>query len=126
MPFQCPDCSTPGSLRITAAIELPPDASWDEIALQIVRCPPCGFSGLGVYQESRRGALDSEIIHHSGYHVNNEDLETAARMIRKCPNPANPKCDCAAHRELGRKDERGYWDGLSAIRLGSSFEMMLK
>ena len=125
VPFRCPDCSTSGSLTITHRLELPPDASWDEIALQIVRCSRCGFSGLAVYQESRRGALDSEIIHHSGFYIDDAELKSILGMIQKCPKPKNEKCNCSAHRKLGRKDGYGGWDGLNEIQLGRHFEMKL-
>ena len=125
MPFRCPDCDTPGSLKITHRLELPPDANWDEIALQIVRCSRCGFMGLAVYEESRRGALDSEIVHHSGYSIDGEDLKSILGMIRKCPEPMNVKCNCRIHQILGQKNGYGCWDGLSGIQLGIHFEMKL-
>jgi hypothetical protein len=125
VPFQCPSCSSPRSLGITSKIELPPDARWDEIALQVVRCSRCDFWGLAVYEESRRGALDSEIVHHTGYYVKDEDLRSIQRLIQKCPRSMDPRCGCSIHRKLGRKDPDGYWDGLSGIQLGLSFDMKL-
>jgi hypothetical protein len=125
VPFQCPNCSLPRSLRIAATIELPPDSRWDEISLQVVRCGACNFAGLAVYEESRRGALDSEIVHHSGYYVQDEDLKNFAGMIQKCPEPANRRCDCSTHHKLGKQDAYGIWDGLSETQLGLSFNMKL-
>jgi hypothetical protein len=60
MSFVGPECHA-NSLAITQSIELPPDGRSDEISLQIVACQACGFAGTAVYEESRRGALDSEI-----------------------------------------------------------------
>jgi len=125
VPFQCPQCARLGSLFISARLEIPADAKWDEISLQIVRCRSCGFLGLAVYEESRRGALDSEIVHHIGYDADDEDLKSILRMIRKCPRPTDTKCNCSTHQTLGHKDEHGCWDGLGGIRLGSHFEMKL-
>ena len=126
MPFQCPECSFPSSLRITSRIELPPDSRSDEISLQVIQCRNCGFAGLAIYEESRRGALDSEIIHHIGYHVHPEDLKTIKGMIHRCPNPKDPRCTCASHLELRKKNAYGRWDGLSGMRLGLSFDMKLE
>lgn len=125
MPFKCPSCSSPRSLGIVATIELPPDSHWDEISLQIVHCSKCDFTGLAIYEESRRGALDSEVVHHTGYHIQDKDLNVLERMIRRCPKPSNRRCDCSTHLELGGKDEYGRWNGLSGIRLGKTFEMVL-
>jgi hypothetical protein len=125
VPFQCPSCLSSRSLGITSKIELPPDARWDEISLQVLRCSRCGFWSLAVYEESRRGALDSEIVHHMGYQVHDEDRVSIMHIIKKCPHPSNPRCNCSAHHKLGKKDEMGNWCGLSEMRLGFSFEMKL-
>ncbi len=71
----CPDCQA-NPLKITQSLELPSDIRNDEITLQIVHCDECGFHGLAVYQESRRGALDSESWEHEGYRVSEEDFQT--------------------------------------------------
>ncbi len=68
MPFQCPECSTK-TLKITHKLELPPDSRSDEITLQIIECSGCGFGGIAVYEESRRGALDDDSFDHTGYRV---------------------------------------------------------
>ena len=126
MPFLCPECSSPQrSLNIQAKIELPPDSRSDEIALQIVVCSRCGFSGIAVYEESRRGALDDESFTHVGYRVSDEDVRKLRRMIRQCPEPRNPRCRCPVHRELGRKDSSGRWNGLAGIPLEEGFMLRL-
>ena len=56
MAFLCPDCSAK-SLIIAMRLELAPDSRWDEITLQTIACASCGFRGVAVYRESRRGAL---------------------------------------------------------------------
>lgn len=110
MSFVCPQCSGNDSLAILKAIELPPDSRSDEIALQVVACPKCGFEGLAVYQESRRGALDSESWEHTGYRVAREDLEAARNLIRICPDPSNVRCQCVAHQALGKTGDSGVWN----------------
>jgi hypothetical protein len=112
MPFACPNCGTPSSLRITSSIELPPDSRSDEIALQIVACARCGFRGAAVYEESRRGSLDSEAVDHRGYRVPAESLNSLIAQIGACPDPANRGCGCESHRTLGRTDDAGRWSGM--------------
>ncbi len=104
MSFQCPECSSPGSLTITSKIELPQDSRSDEITLQVIQCGTCGFAGLAVYEESRRGSLDSDSFQHFGYHVDAADLQAVKEKIKRCPKPGNPRCQCSAHLELGKRD----------------------
>ena len=122
MSFQCPSCSRP-QLNITAVLELPADSRSDEIALQIVECAHCGFEGIAVYEESRRGALDSDSFDHAGYEVAADDLARLRDDIAHCPDPRNPRCACPAHRFWGRKNEWGRWNGLESLSLGRSFLM---
>jgi hypothetical protein len=111
MPFICPGCS--GSrLRITAALELPPDSWWDEITLQVAECAECGFLGAAVYEESRRGALDSEAWNHRGVALAEASLRTLLEDIAACPEPRNRACRCATHQKWGRTDATGRWLGL--------------
>ncbi len=123
MPFRCPECAAPNSLRIVRSIELPPDGRSDETTLQIVECARCGFAGIAVYQESRRGALGEESVDHTGYFISADDLKALRRMLARCPNPRNPLCRCAAHRALGKRDAAGRWDGLADVRLQRAFPM---
>jgi hypothetical protein len=111
MPFICPQCS--GSrLRIISSLELPPDSWWDEITLQVVECPDCGSGGAAVYEESRRGALDSEVWNHRGVKVAEEQLRTLTDDIAACPTPRNSGCRCATHQKWGRTDAAGRWLGV--------------
>ncbi|HVG45555.1 MAG TPA: hypothetical protein VM890_12530 [Longimicrobium sp.] len=112
MPFACPECGSPGSLRITSSIELPPDSRSDEIALQLVACARCGFRAAAVYEESRRGGLDSEAVDHVGYRMTGEALDSLAARIGACPETRNRGCGCESHRRLGRTDDSGRWRGL--------------
>lgn len=57
MAFICPQCFGKGTLEIKVSMQLPSDSRSDEIALQTVGCSQCGFQGLAVYEESRRGTL---------------------------------------------------------------------
>ena len=125
MSFLCPECLSPKSLAVIAWLELPPDSRSDEITLQIVECSRCGFAGLGVYEESRRGALGDESFDHTGYTIDKEGLEALKNAILSCPTPGERQCRCAAHRSFGQRDETGRWDGLAGVRLGNSFGIKL-
>ena len=111
MAFVCPVCWTHGSLEIGMSLALPPDGDWDEISLQVVECSACRFKGAAVYEESRRGALDSETWDHSGYRLDEEDLLALQEAIRQCPKPKDPHCPCSSHRSLGQQ-VNGRWQGL--------------
>jgi hypothetical protein len=125
MPFQCPECTRSRTLEITDLIELPRDSRSDEITLQIVRCSGCGFEGIAVYEESRRGGFDDESVDHRGWHVRAADLRRLRETIRRCPKPRNPRCSCAAHRALGKKDGSGRWRGLADVELGKMYWVRL-
>lgn len=123
MAFECPECSAHRSLRIMARIELPPDSRSDEIALQIVKCARCGFAGVAVYEESRRGALENESFDHRGYRVGQAELAALRKTMRQCRQPGNRRCDCTAHRELGQRDIGGRWIAPEALCWEDSFAM---
>jgi hypothetical protein len=125
VPFLCPECSTSKSLEIALKIELPPDSRSDEITLQIVECAQCGFAGIAVYEESRRGALGTESLDHTGYCVSAHDLRALKKTIRGCPQPKNWRCDCKAHRVLGRTDAVGRWSALKDINRERAFALKL-
>jgi hypothetical protein len=113
-----------GGLTITHRLELPPDARSDEITLQVVRCMQCGFEGLAAYEESRRGALDSESWSHTGYEADKAGLRAFKRAVRACPRRGDPRCTCAAHERYGQRDAGGRWSGLALFELGGSFPMV--
>ena len=121
MPRGCGECKKTNVLQITQSLVLPPDIRSDDIILQVVKCASCGFRGLAVYEESRRGGMDSESWSHTAYHVSVDDLKTVAAAIRSCPSPKNPKCRCRTHRDLGRRGRGGRWNGLQNITLEDSF-----
>jgi len=126
MSFLCPKCSHPGkTLKTTNLIELPADARSDEITLQVVECAECSFKGIAVYEESRRGALDQDSFSHTGYSIANKDLDEIRRLLRSCPDPRNSRCECPAHKKLGKKDSRGYWIGIKQISKSDSVRMDL-
>jgi hypothetical protein len=125
MPFQCPDCFTSNSLEIAASIELPADSRSDEIVLQLVACSACGFQALAVYEESRRGALDSESWDHTGYRVEVGELGSVRAAILRCPRPNQAGCPCPTHRDLGRTDAQGLWIGPGFLRQGEAFALIL-
>jgi hypothetical protein len=116
MPFTCPDCKEK-SLSIAASIELGSDANSDETSLQAVRCSGCGLVGVGIYEESRRGA--SESWHHWAHRMAPEDYDELHKRLSACPKPSSAKCRCAAHRRYQVKSEGGAWRPLEKIRCES-------
>lgn len=120
----CGVCKTNNALKITQTLVLSPDSRSDDIILQVVRCTLCGFKGLAVYEESRRGALDSESWSHTAYRVAEQDLKTIAAAMRACPAPRDPRCQCDTHRQLGIRDRGGRWNGLQKIAIEDSFQIL--
>ena len=124
MPRGCGECKKTNVLQIIQSLVLPPDSRSDDIIVQVVQCANCGFRGLAVYEESRRGGMDSESWSHTAYHVSADDMKTVSAAIRSCSSPKNPKCPCRAHRELGKRDRGGRWNGLQNITLEDSFPIL--
>jgi hypothetical protein len=124
MPLRCPEC-TNRSLNIVLSLELPSDSRSDEITLQIVDCRRCAFGGLAVYEESRRGALDSDSFDHTGYRIAAPDLAAVRKLMQRCPRPKDPRCRCAAHRRLGNRDASGRWKRLEGIEVEGAFRIEL-
>ena len=124
MGFVCPRCHG-GSIKITSRIELPPDSRSDEVSVQILRCSKCGFAGLGIYEETRRGRLDSESVHHHGYYMDDSTLASIENMIRQCPKPKKSGCRCRIHSSLRRVNEFGRWDWLEKIPRKETFQLQI-
>ena len=122
MAFRCPDCRAL-SLDITGCLDFPGDASSDEISLQRIRCGSCGFAGVAVYEESRRGSMDSESWHHQGHRLVPGALDVVTAAIDGCPTPRDERCACGSHQMLGRLDPAGRWQGLDAMWVIDSFPM---
>ena len=122
--FVCPGCGE-AALRITVAFELPADSRSDEITVQGLRCGDCGARGVAVYEESRRGRLDSDCWVHGGYALPPEAAAELHGLIDGCPRPRDPHCRCPAHLALGATDADGRWNGLAAWPLGPRFPMRL-
>jgi hypothetical protein len=108
MPLICPECHS-NRLRITRRLELAPDHRSDEIALQIINCEACGFRGIAIYEESRRGALGSGSWSHWGYPAKASALRVLEQKMRQCPQPRNPKCGCPVHQEFHRAGPGSDW-----------------
>lgn len=115
MRFLCPTCASPDGLGILAGIEVGADARSDEIRLQVLACRACGQRLAGVYEESRRGALDDEAWHHDAFRLPTEALDVIEAAIEACPDPDDEACACAGHEVLGSRDERGAWDALDRL-----------
>jgi hypothetical protein len=121
----CPACSL-DSLTITSKIELPPNERSDEVTLQLIECKKCGFQGVAVYEESRRGKIDSDTFSHRGYTVSSELLNKIKEMINHCPDQNNARCRCKTHRHFIDLYRAGNWDWLEEHRKNKSFEIRYK
>jgi len=123
MSFNCPKCKTAGTLTISHSIELPPDARSDEIALQLVACSvdECGFRGVAIYEESRRGSLGSDHWDHTGYIVSDEVFEMLRTAIAGCPEPSIASCKCDSYQNLGKGSPAGRWQPPEGIEWVSAF-----
>ncbi len=125
IPLKCPKCNA-GTLKIISCIELAPNSRSDEISVQITRCSQCRFTGLAIYEESRRGPLDKESIAHRGYCVSSTNLTALKQLMKQCPDPRNPKCQCEVHRAIGRVDDDGRWNGLEDVLNTPIYKIQLK
>lgn len=123
--FHCPKCLHPTGLSILRRLEIGSDSRSDEISLQLLTCHECSFRALGVYEESRRGALDRESWSHTGYGLTKTTFRTLKRDLNACPQPGSPRCDCTTHRLYGRQDSHGRWMGTDGIELGEKFEITI-
>jgi len=95
MAFKCPSC--PGNrLKIGVGLELLP-GDVDEEQVQTVNCEACGFRGIAVYRESRRGSIKSESVRHDGFEVSDKDMEFLLNGIQRCPAPSDRHCKCETH-----------------------------
>ncbi len=125
MPFVCPQCQFSGTLEIARSIALPPDSMSDDIILQIVTCSRCRFRNVAVYEESRRGALDSESWDHRVYVAQAADVESLESKIKQCPAPSDDDCQCAIHGELAVRSPGGRWLLSNLINWQDTFLMEL-
>ena len=124
MSFRCPACARASGLAIVRRLELPPDARSDEITLQVVRCQSCGFAGIAVYEESRRGGFGDDHYSHIGYRIEPAQVDAIEAALARCPDPGRPRCRCAVHRTFGRRDAHGRCAGLDELDLRSPFPMV--
>jgi hypothetical protein len=123
MTFRCPDCGFRETLRIIQSIDLPPDSRSDDIILQIVLCDRCHFRGAAIYEESRRGNLDSESWEHRGYRLNEQDLAHLETIIARCQANHDKHCQCPTHQTLRQTDAFGRWQFPIDIDWANSFPM---
>lgn len=116
MAVSCPRCAATETDAVRV-LELPPDVLSDEITLFVKRCPACDHRFLGVYQESRRGALGDEHWNYQSMACTRTAWERLNGLIARCPAPRTAGCTCDVHRELGGLDQAGRWDH-RRLRLG--------
>jgi hypothetical protein len=107
--FVCPKCLGKGTLEIIQSIHLPPDSRSDDVVVQVLACTQCKYRGGAIYEESRRGGLETESWEHLGYVVNKVQLDALAALIAGCDEPQNPACPCQVHVLLGAVDNNGRW-----------------
>lgn len=124
MSFICPRCNTPGGLGIVASLQLPPNNRSDDIFIQAMKCHTCGLLALGIYEESRRGKLRAESWDHQGFYVNEEAYHQIIRLIKQCPEPFTPGCQCKAHSAFSETEWQNILPRL-AIDLNASFPIHL-
>jgi hypothetical protein len=93
---------------------MPPGADDDETSVQLVYCSGCEFSGIAVYREDRRGALDRESWSHDGYQIDDSSLQSLKKTITACPSPSQRSCSCESHAALRRHD----WAAVAASGIG--------
>jgi hypothetical protein len=102
--LRCPEC---GARRVVErqALALPPDAAGKPLELKAISCRACTFRGVAV----RAGDAARR-----GYSLDWQDHAAFTLAVDRCPTPAEPACDCAAHRRFGKRDgER--WAGLAEV-----------
>jgi hypothetical protein len=125
MSFQCPHCTDQRSLEIETSIQLFKGHCESETTLQIVECRRCQFVGAAVYEEGRRGAVDTRAWKHNGYFMDEPVLNRLKGLLLACPDRGEPNCTCTAHLELGICDGRGHWVGLEQFNPRDRFAMRL-
>jgi hypothetical protein len=114
MSIRCPDCQR--HAQFVASMEVPPDATYDEIAFFLYECG-CGFRGLEVDCEGRQQShLDR------GRRLNAVNAQKMAVLMQDCPDPSDRKCRCEAHVRLGRQ-EGGKWTGLEGWGADKDFKV---
>ena len=102
--LRCPEC---GAHRVVAAkpIALAPDAAGESLELKAISCRACTFRGVAV----RVGAAAPR-----GYSLDWQDHAAFTLAVDRCPAPADPACDCPAHRRFGKRKD-GRWVGLAEV-----------
>jgi len=116
--FCCPECGE-ASLAITKAIELHPDARWNEITLQLLWCRGCDFEGVGVYKENNWGA--SEVVERHGYRTPISTRVRLSELIEQCPKRSDRRCECSSCATLSATDAQGNWNWLQQQGVGERF-----
>jgi hypothetical protein len=85
MSLRCSNCNKP-YLQITLSADIDPGYNFDERTIQIIECASCDFKGIGIYEESRRGSLDSESFNHIAYYSPIEKVKLLEKMIKQHRN----------------------------------------
>ncbi len=84
-------------------VDVNPDDKYDEIALRIINCQTYPLKIIGIYKESRRGALNGETVHHVGYRARDEQIS----QLRKDMRSGKLKKPTDYVRDIDLKDQIG-------------------
>ena len=122
MHWNCPKCQDRKlEAHPTKVLQLDGDAWSDEISLQLAVCQSCCQQFVLVYQESRRGSLDSDCFSHEGYWLDSQTAAELERWVTLCPDRHSSLCRCCAHVHFSRVDSAGRWLGLAGFSVGPHF-----
>lgn len=84
--FFCPGCKKHDALMIKLSVEIPEHTVFDDVDIQSIRCNNCKKSGMGIYEESRRGNLQDETVNHYGYWLDTESQLNLDQLLESCQN----------------------------------------
>jgi hypothetical protein len=93
--WRCPEC---GARRVVAqkGLTLAADAGGKSFELKAIACRACSFRGLAVH----RGDAPPR-----GHRLDWQEHAAFTLAVDRCPAPADPACQCAAHRPHGASAE---------------------
>lgn len=87
-----------------ARFELPPREVFSDRSAMLYRCPHCQQLYLTLYEESRAGALDSEVWNHYLYSLPAELQRDLIITATLCTTPDEDSCACPVHHLINQLD----------------------
>jgi hypothetical protein len=96
--WRCPDC---GARRVVAqkGLALAPDGEGRSLQLKAIACRACTFRGLAVHRGDARPR---------GHRLDWQEHAAFTLAVDRCPAPADPACECAAHQRYGTCTEATF------------------